>query len=184
MTVTYSQAEQLERIRKSPFLRLAFEIDIMSGISNLRAANEIPEGAVFMNGLGQPYEIGGGWRDYADTLRQAAQFHKEFASRSPLPNELDTTPEAGLAKIRQWCVESASTAKQLESLSDALQQVLDALEGKILMAKEIVAIVDPYISEDAIRQRIRKIRKTGRKIYHLPGVGYYRPDAPPLSVRN
>lgn len=66
-------------------------------------------------------------------------------------------------------------------LSTAQQEVWDMLAGNALLAKEIAARLTGHASEDAIRKRIDAIRKLGRKIDNRPGLGYYRPDKPPLD---
>lgn len=65
-------------------------------------------------------------------------------------------------------------------LAPAQDEVWNFLANKALGAKEIARKVPGgFTSEDAIRKRIASIRNSGRMISYKPGLGYYRPDAPP-----
>jgi len=65
-------------------------------------------------------------------------------------------------------------------LSSALQEVWDALDGQALNAPALARKLGLNRSQDkTVAQRVRRIRKLGRKIVHHRGIGYYRPCAPP-----
>lgn len=65
-------------------------------------------------------------------------------------------------------------------LTTARQEVWDLLKHEALLGKEIAArVCGSAVSEDSIRKRISAIRAAGRVIESRPGIGYYRPDAPP-----
>ena len=69
---------------------------------------------------------------------------------------------------------------ELSLLPPAQNEVWSLLGNQALSAKEIGGkVIGGPISEDAIRKRIASIGKSGRTIRHQPGLGYYRPDAPP-----
>lgn len=70
-------------------------------------------------------------------------------------------------------------------LTEALQEVWDALTNRFATAKELAKeILDDALKGDVIRKRIQAIRKTGRGIGHLASLGYFRPDAPPPELLN
>ena len=63
--------------------------------------------------------------------------------------------------------------------SDRQREVWEALDGRALSAQEIAD--DIGSTEGSVRQLILEIRKSGRKIERVAGLGYVRPNAPPPS---
>ncbi len=181
MKKTCSQVEQLERIRRSPFWRLASEIDTMLGILDLKARDEMPVDAIFSDECGQPYEADQRWREWANKLRRMSLRRGDCSTLPPLPEKSSSSAGTELMRLRDWCIEADTVASHMGLLSDGLQEVWNILEGQALTAKQIRNKVDQNISEDAIRHRIKELRKIGRGISHKSGVGYFRPDAPPTS---
>lgn len=77
---------------------------------------------------------------------------------------------------------SLTDDKSCIPLTKEQQEIWNALEGKALMAKELVKVVEGGpISESAIEKRIKAINKTRRVIKNRRCLGFYRPDAPPES---
>lgn len=68
------------------------------------------------------------------------------------------------------------------------QLVWEALHGRALTAKELVNVLGDekrtVTSEGVIRQHVASLRKAGYAIENRPGVGYYRPDAPPSDLQS
>ncbi len=76
--------------------------------------------------------------------------------------------------------EDGNVERKLCLLTDAQREVWDALGNGPVTGKELaVEILGKHSAEDSIRKRIQAIRRSGRRIEHKAGVGYYRPDAPP-----
>ena len=63
--------------------------------------------------------------------------------------------------------------------TDLQGEVWKVLDGRALSAQEIAD--DIGSTEGSVRQLILAIRKAGRKIERVAGLGYFRPNAPPPS---
>jgi len=60
------------------------------------------------------------------------------------------------------------------------RQIWDLLSGRVMSGKEISqALGRDMCSEDAVRQRIRRMAANGWQIKNSRGSGYWQPDAPP-----
>jgi hypothetical protein len=91
--------------------------------------------------------------------------------------------ERGLA---QWRQKNPDTAVRLavqsiprSYLPDGLTDLWNALEGRVLSAKDLAKPIHLDTTVDAVRHRVGELRKRHYRIIQLPGQGYYRPDAPP-----
>lgn len=84
---------------------------------------------------------------------------------------------------------SASAPEVVPPLTETLKEVWELLEGYVGTAKEIssrlveLKKVDKRDrpSDSAIAKRIEKLNQIDRIIENKPGLGYYRPDAPPAN---
>lgn len=70
----------------------------------------------------------------------------------------------------------------LAPMTDDQREIWDALDGRILMAKEFAHYLGKRISAEAARKRIEAIQATGRKVSNHPKLGYFRPDRPPPDL--
>ena len=66
-------------------------------------------------------------------------------------------------------------------LADGERELWDALDGRVMAAKELRVELDRP-SEEAVRQQITSVRHKGHEIVWCAGRGYYRPDVPPPEV--
>ncbi len=91
------------------------------------------------------------------------------------PAPPDAVPGATAPEAR-----AAPPGGQRDPLTDVQRTVGEALAGRYATAKELaLELAGTPTGEDLMRQRIKSIRERGHAIHHLPGFGYYRPDAPP-----
>ena len=117
--------------------------------------------------------------DHGSNAAQGARLDKTGTRQVAEANDLPDRRPATSAR-------SASGATTVPTASAGLppaqQKVWDLLEGRVLLGKQIAhELCGRHDAEDAIRKRIASIRKNGRKIENRPGLGYYRPDAPPTE---
>ncbi|UYV13437.1 MAG: hypothetical protein NCW75_03925 [Phycisphaera sp.] len=68
-------------------------------------------------------------------------------------------------------------------MTDGQCEVWELLDGQAMTAKELAAQLPGRPSEEAVRQRVREIKRSGQQIANKPGRGYYRPDSPPDDLR-
>ncbi len=137
------------------------------------------------------------WDVYQNALQTVSGFRQRAnMSLPPVPTApANAPPTVLLATIRDWLVQidrpaaQATHAKHIDqakhagaakALTDARRQVWDLLRNRVMAAKEIsVKVFGNGLKEEAIRKRIAAIRQAGWRIQWMPGLGYYRPDAPP-----
>ena len=206
MTGGTLQADFWDRYDESPFYRLASEIGIMFGISDLRRSKRIPDEITFADRNGRPYELDEGWCDYQTVLKRAVDLYDEFRPPKSPPSGFHPSLGVALTEVYKWCiecdhhrsdpcfsgseplvqglVENATVSKGvLRPLTETGTRIWDLLNGHMLAAKELRNETDPQLSEGAIRQTIKRIRESGRSIDNIRGSGYYRPDKPPRDTR-
>ncbi len=176
-----------DELKQSPFYRLMMRIDLMLEIKMGQKSGKIPDELIFVYKDGIHGEAGG-WDEYASALREAVKLADEYAVEEPPIFKRDTDgsgPNAAacLAELEAWCLKRQYKTCPFPPLTDALREVWALLEGKMLSAKEIATKLAVQTSAEAIRHRIMKIRKTGRRIENYGVSGYWRPDALPPEDR-
>lgn len=119
--------------------------------------------------------------DEFDANSHALSYSLEEAARWLKENGYDSPPD--LAK-QVNSTEGGDGNGQVTTLSTPLParqaMVWNLLAGRSLLAKEIAReAYNDYTKESAVRQVIRAIRHTGRKIVNRKLQGYFRPDSPP-----
>ena len=87
---------------------------------------------------------------------------------------------AGLT--RSACGKAQIHSAGTQPLTSDQELIWNVLAQDILIGKEIAVRIGLHASdEDAIRKRIYRMRQTGWRIETIPGRGYWRPDAVPIS---
>lgn len=73
--------------------------------------------------------------------------------------------------------------KNRPPLTPDQRQIWDLLSGRVMSGKEIANTIGRDLcSEDAVRQRIRRMVGNGWQIKNTRGSGYWRPVAPPHGL--
>lgn len=79
--------------------------------------------------------------------------------------------------------EAICSAKNRPPLTPDQRQIWDLLSGRVMSGKEIANTIGRDLcSEDAVRQRIRRMVGNGWQIKNTRGSGYWRPVAPPHGL--
>ena len=134
------------------------------------------------------------WDVYENALQTLSGFRqRENINLPPAPaTPANAPPTVLLATIHDWLIqidrpaaqathaEPIDQARAPKALAVGRRQVWDLLRNRVMAAKEIsVKVYGNPLKEDAIRKRIAAIRQAGWRIEWMPGLGYYRADAPP-----
>ena len=102
---------------------------------------------------------------------------KRTMEKTLLPLHLRKDISAHLARLRRMCGDVPAKRRVLTPLG---QRLWGALDGKLLMAKELARLLKR--SPDSISKQIARLNSWGYVINKAAGSGYFRPDAPPKDA--